>query len=220
MYQQFGAREVDDTRTARFRLFIPDNTLDPGQYTAGKSPNITAVHVVGEITADMDEAIALLEAARDAFGPEVPETENPAKQMARSLAGKIPAIYGGTMLEPVARAWKAKLNGYAKTTALFDLLPLLPGLVHAALLLALGAGLLLALAAAFRGIVIPDRGAARRRIERARGLSHRPLQALADRPGMPPVSATARPGLPKSTPATASARAKTPASAPRFTAAV
>jgi glucose/mannose-6-phosphate isomerase len=82
-----------------------------------------AVHVVGDITADMDEAIALLEEARDAFGPHVPEPQNPAKQMARSLAGTIPAIYGGAMLEPVARAWKAKLNGYAKTTAMFDLLP-------------------------------------------------------------------------------------------------
>ncbi|HEY8291177.1 MAG TPA: SIS domain-containing protein, partial [Thermomicrobiales bacterium] len=64
-----------------------------------------------------------LEEARKAFGPHVPEGQNPAKQTARSLAGKIPAIYGGTMLEPVARAWKAKLNGYAKTTALYDLLP-------------------------------------------------------------------------------------------------
>src|SRR5262245_50307067 len=48
MYQQFGAREIGDTRTARFRLFIPDNTLDPGQYTSGGSPNIAAVHVIGD----------------------------------------------------------------------------------------------------------------------------------------------------------------------------
>ena len=82
-----------------------------------------AVHVVGDIAADVDEAISLLEEARDAFAPHAPEHQNPAKQMARSLAGRIPAIYGGTMLEPVARAWKAKLNGYAKTTAIFDLLP-------------------------------------------------------------------------------------------------
>lgn len=82
-----------------------------------------AVHVVGDVAADMDEAIALLEESRDTFGPHVPEPQNPAKQMARSLSGRIPAIYGGTMFESVARTWKAKLNGYAKTTALFDLLP-------------------------------------------------------------------------------------------------
>ena len=44
---------------------------------------------------------------------------------------------------------------------------------------------LLALAAAFRGVALPDRAAARRRIERASGLPHRPLQALADRPSVP-----------------------------------
>ncbi|MCA1665991.1 MAG: bifunctional phosphoglucose/phosphomannose isomerase [Thermomicrobia bacterium] len=82
-----------------------------------------AVHVVGDLAADMDEAIALLEAQRDACGPDVPTERNPAKQLARALVERIPAIYGGTMLEPVARAWKAKLNGYAKTTAMFDLLP-------------------------------------------------------------------------------------------------
>jgi len=82
-----------------------------------------AVHVVGDVASDMDEAIALLEEARDTFGPDVPEDRNPAKQMAGALSGRIPAIYGGTMLEPVARTWKAKLNGYAKTTALYDLLP-------------------------------------------------------------------------------------------------
>jgi glucose/mannose-6-phosphate isomerase len=82
-----------------------------------------AVHVVGDIAADMDEAIAILEAARDAFAPTIPERQNPAKEMARALVGKIPAIYGGTMLASVARVWKAKLNGYAKTTAIYDLLP-------------------------------------------------------------------------------------------------
>src|SRR3954452_19266170 len=66
-----------------------------------------AVHVVGDANNDMDEAIELLAAARDTLGPEAPEAANPAKQLARALVGRIPAIYGGTMLEPVARAWKA-----------------------------------------------------------------------------------------------------------------
>ena len=69
--------------------------------------------------------------------------------------------------------------------ALFDLPPLLPGLVHAAVLLVFGAAFLLAVAAAFRGVALPGVAAARRRLERVSGLSHRPLQALADRPGVP-----------------------------------
>ena len=53
MYQQFGAREIDDTRTARFRLFVPDNALNPDQYTSGRSPNIAAVHVIGDFQSDL-----------------------------------------------------------------------------------------------------------------------------------------------------------------------
>jgi uncharacterized protein (TIGR02302 family) len=70
--------------------------------------------------------------------------------------------------------------------ALFDLLPLLPGALHAAVLLAFGAGFLFALATAFRFIAPPTVAAARRRIERASGLLHRPLQALSDRPSSLP----------------------------------
>ena len=52
MYQQFGAREIGDSRTIRFRLFIPDNTLDPAQYISGGSPNLAAVHVIGDFQSE------------------------------------------------------------------------------------------------------------------------------------------------------------------------
>jgi uncharacterized protein (TIGR02302 family) len=69
--------------------------------------------------------------------------------------------------------------------ALFDLLPALPGLLHAAVLLAIAAAVVVTLVSAFRGTTVPDASAGRRRIERASGLMHRPLQALADRPNGP-----------------------------------
>jgi uncharacterized protein (TIGR02302 family) len=65
---------------------------------------------------------------------------------------------------------------------LFDFLPNLLGLLHAAILIGLGAAFAIGLAAAFGKTVIPDAFSARRRIEQASGLQHRPLQALADRP--------------------------------------
>ncbi|HJU18625.1 MAG TPA: TIGR02302 family protein [Stellaceae bacterium] len=68
---------------------------------------------------------------------------------------------------------------------LFDLLPPLPPLLHAAVLLGLGAAFIVALGAGLRTVRLPDRAAARRRIERASGLEHRPLQALTDRPSRP-----------------------------------
>ncbi len=68
---------------------------------------------------------------------------------------------------------------------LFDVLPNLPSLLHAAILIGLGAAFAIGLAAAFGKTVIPDAFSARRRIEEASGLQHRPLQALADRPSGP-----------------------------------
>ena len=76
--------------------------------------------------------------------------------------------------------------------ALFDLLPNLPGLLHIAVLLCLGVAFVIALAAALRRFVMPDFFAARRRIEQASGLTHRPLQALADRPSGPLDAQAAR----------------------------
>ena len=75
---------------------------------------------------------------------------------------------------------------------LLDLLPLLPGLLHAGLLLGFGIALVIAVATLIRRITLPDPVAARRRIEIASGLEHRPLQALADRPSAALDSQAAR----------------------------
>jgi uncharacterized protein (TIGR02302 family) len=88
------------------------------------------------------------------------------------------------------RAWPAcwpavAVLGLFLVLALFGFLPLLPGLAHGAALLVFGAAFLVALATGLHGFSVPDGGAARRRIERASGLSHRPLQALADQPSAP-----------------------------------
>lgn len=47
MYEQFGAIVDQNDKTVTFRLFVPDNTLDPGQYDSGGSPGLTDVFVVG-----------------------------------------------------------------------------------------------------------------------------------------------------------------------------
>jgi uncharacterized protein (TIGR02302 family) len=72
--------------------------------------------------------------------------------------------------------------GLFLVVGLFDLLPRLPARWHAAILLGFGAALMITAGHAIAGFIDPGLGAARRRIERASGLRHRPLQALADRP--------------------------------------
>src|SRR5215472_6229107 len=65
--------------------------------------------------------------------------------------------------------------------ALFEIFDWLPGWLHAAILALLAVGLVLGLYRAARLFRLPGTAAARRRIERASGLEHRPLSALADR---------------------------------------
>ncbi|MBV9583854.1 MAG: TIGR02302 family protein [Alphaproteobacteria bacterium] len=92
------------------------------------------------------------------------------------------------------RAWPAAwpavcVIGVFAVLALFDLLPAMPGWLHAGVLAVLAAALAAAIAwGMFRRAEAPvwsDPAAARRRIERASGLAHRPLQALLDQPSAP-----------------------------------
>jgi uncharacterized protein (TIGR02302 family) len=86
-------------------------------------------------------------------------------------------------------AWPAlSVLGVFAVVALFDLLPGLPGVVHAAILALFAVAFAAAVAWGVRAARLggwPDTLAARRRIEQASGLPHRPLQALGDRPSAP-----------------------------------
>src|SRR3954451_12882275 len=78
--------------------------------------------------------------------------------------------------------------GVLAAVALFDILPGLPGIAHAVVLvlfaLAFTAATAWGVRTARRG-GWPDTPAAQRRIEQASGLPHRPLRAISDRPSAP-----------------------------------
>ncbi len=85
------------------------------------------------------------------------------------------------------RAWPALwpplgLAGAFLVAALIGLPPLLPPLLHAALLGALALAELGLLLRAIVRIRVPDQAELDRRLEHATGLSHRPLAALSDKP--------------------------------------
>jgi len=74
----------------------------------------------------------------------------------------------------------AAVAGLFVAAVLFDLLPRLGGALHLLALVAFGGGLAAALWRGLRGTRLPDEVAARRRVETASGLPHRPLEALDD----------------------------------------
>jgi glucose/mannose-6-phosphate isomerase len=72
-----------------------------------------------EIAGALDEMRAMASAA----GRDVPESSNPAKQLARRLAGRLPVFVGAEALAPVAYRWRTQVNENAKSWAVADELP-------------------------------------------------------------------------------------------------
>ncbi|MBI2845948.1 MAG: bifunctional phosphoglucose/phosphomannose isomerase [Chloroflexi bacterium] len=72
---------------------------------------------------DLEEGIALLESGISQFREEVPTSQNPAKQLAEKIQGRIPVFWGAEHLHPVARRWKTQANENSKLAAFFEALP-------------------------------------------------------------------------------------------------
>ncbi|WP_422443602.1 bifunctional phosphoglucose/phosphomannose isomerase [Thermoanaerobacterium sp. DL9XJH110] len=73
---------------------------------------------------DAGGVIRLLRETREHLRPEIPEKDNPAKQLARKLFGRLPIIYGSSgTTEVVAVRWKGQFNENAKHPAYHNVFP-------------------------------------------------------------------------------------------------
>lgn len=80
--------------------------------------------LIPDVSKELEDMIASLKSIGQRIAPEVEETQNPAKQMAKMLYKKIPVIWGvsGTT-ETVAMRWKGQINENSKALAYFNILP-------------------------------------------------------------------------------------------------
>jgi len=78
---------------------------------------------IGDKTADLEEAIAVMKTLQQEIGETVPTAENPAKQLAKRLCGHLPVIYGAGFLAEVAHRWKTQFNENSKGWGFFEALP-------------------------------------------------------------------------------------------------
>ncbi|HEY8476080.1 MAG TPA: bifunctional phosphoglucose/phosphomannose isomerase [Chloroflexota bacterium] len=78
---------------------------------------------VADKSRDLQDALTVLREQLRLLGPDTPTIENPAKQLARELHGKVAVVYGGGVLAEVARRWKGQLNENSKTWAFFEQFP-------------------------------------------------------------------------------------------------
>lgn len=68
-------------------------------------------------------AVETLEGLLERNAPSVETEASPAKQLAWSIFGRIPVIYGAGLMAPVARRWKTQMNENAKAWATFEPMP-------------------------------------------------------------------------------------------------
>ncbi|MGH2694768.1 MAG: bifunctional phosphoglucose/phosphomannose isomerase [Actinomycetota bacterium] len=85
---------------------------------------LTTMGLVPELQDDVDEAIEVLQQVAERCHRKRPTGENPAKDLASRIAGRVPVVYGGHGLGAVAAyRFKCDLNEYGKTPAYWHELP-------------------------------------------------------------------------------------------------
>jgi len=101
----------------------------PGQPRAAIGFGIGLMHellVRAGLLVDPDPlgpAVETLEAVLERNAPSVETDASPAKQLAWSIFGRIPIIYGAGRMAAVAHRWKTQLNENAKAWAAFEPMP-------------------------------------------------------------------------------------------------
>ena len=79
--------------------------------------------VISDKSADVAETITILKQLSSRINETAPMGENPAKQMAAGLSGRVTVVYGAGIVSEVARRWKTQLNENSKSWAFYELLP-------------------------------------------------------------------------------------------------
>jgi len=79
--------------------------------------------LVRDYSADLAEAIQVMEMWQAEIGPQVPTAHNAAKALAGQIMGRLPVVYGAGFLAAVANRWKTQFNENSKQWASFEVLP-------------------------------------------------------------------------------------------------
>jgi len=79
--------------------------------------------LLGDKSADLHEAVDILNKLSPDFVETTPLASNPAKQLAAKLWGHIAVVYGAGIFSEVAKRWKGEFNENSKTWAFFESFP-------------------------------------------------------------------------------------------------
>jgi glucose/mannose-6-phosphate isomerase len=118
------AEEVERHRVPRLNIPVRGEPRSAVGYTLLLL--LGSLHCLGVVETGEDDVRAATEALGQQvvqLSEEVPTRDNPAKQLAVELRGKLIQIYGGGIFSGMARRWKTQLNENAKVWAFFETIP-------------------------------------------------------------------------------------------------
>ena len=132
-----GARIVTVSSGGPLRELAESYGLAHSQIPAGLQPRaslgyltlpilaaLTTMELVPDLQDDVDEAIEILQGIAERCHRKRPHEENPAKDLASKIVGRVPVVYGGHGLGAVAAyRFKCDLNEYGKSPAFWNELP-------------------------------------------------------------------------------------------------
>ncbi len=84
---------------------------------------VSRLGLVRDLGQDVTETVDMLRSRIPILGIDGPVVKNPAKRLAGQMIGRIPVIYGGGVLAPVAHRWKTQINKNGKSWAQWETLP-------------------------------------------------------------------------------------------------
>jgi glucose/mannose-6-phosphate isomerase len=78
---------------------------------------------ISDKSADVAETVKVLEQLSARLDEKSPLADNPAKQMAQRIYGKLPVVYGAGILAEAAHRWKTQINENGKAWAFYEVFP-------------------------------------------------------------------------------------------------
>ena len=135
--QERGARLVTLSSGGPLKEFAQENGLAHIEIPTGLQPRaslgyltlpilaaLVEIGLVPDVQDDVDEAVGVLREVEQRCHRSRSRSENPAKDLAARITGKIPVVYGGYGLGGVAAyRFKCDLNEYGKTPAFWNEFP-------------------------------------------------------------------------------------------------
>ncbi len=133
---QTGARKLVITTGGKLKNIADDNGIPVLTFNYRSQPRaalafsflpilcfLQKLGFIGNKSADVTEALEVLQGLSRRINETQPVEQNPARQLAEKLYGHLPVIYGAGLLSEVAHRWKTQINENSKAWAFYEVFP-------------------------------------------------------------------------------------------------